>query len=294
MLVIDPKETATVDLHQYMLGAIAPRPIAFVSTISTEGVHNVAPYSFFNAFSSNPPIVIFSSNRKVKGNTTKDTLKNVEDTGECVINIMNYKTVRQLALASVEYPSEVSEFEKAGFTPLPSDLIKAPRVAEAIVQMECKVQEIIKLGDKGGAGNLIICEVIRLHIDESVLNEKSRIDPYKADLIARLGRHYYCHVTPESIFEISQPVDKIGMGFGKLPTHIRNSAVLTGNDLAALAAETNIPTDADCESMKLDEKVMNILAGNHQDRTLHLQTYAKELLAKGDIVNAWKVLMLEG
>lgn len=292
MLTIDPQNTPTPDLHQYMIGAIAPRPIAFVSTISEEGVANVAPYSFFNAFSSNPPIVVFSSNRKVRGNTTKDTLKNVEDTGECVINIVNYDMVYQMSLASVSYPPEVSEFDKSGLTPIPSDLVKPFRVKESPVQMECTVREIIKLGDQGGAGNLIVCNVVRMHINEDILNEKGRIDPYKADLVARMGRHYYCRVNGDAIFELPQSVEKIGIGVHQLPAAIRLSKVLTGNNLAQLASEIAIPTEADCEEVKTDEKVINILAGNIQDRELHLHTYAKELLDKHEVEKAWKVLMV--
>lgn len=292
MLTIDPQNTPTPDLHQYMIGAIAPRPIAFVSTISEEGVANVAPYSFFNAFSSNPPIVVFSSNRKVRGNTTKDTLKNVEDTGECVINIVNYDMVYQMSLASVSYPPEVSEFDKSGLTPIPSDLVKPFRVKESPVQMECTVREIIKLGDQGGAGNLIVCNVVRMHINEEILNEKGRIDPYKADLVARMGRHYYCRVNGDAIFELPQAVEKIGMGVHQLPAAIRLSKVLTGNNLAQLASEIAIPTDADCEEVKTDERVINILAGNTQHREFHLHTYAKELLDKQEVEKAWKVLMV--
>lgn len=292
MLTINPQEIATPDLHQYMIGAIAPRPIAFVSTLSPQGVANVAPYSFFNAFSSNPPLVIFSSNRKVKGNTTKDTLKNVEETGECVINIVNYNMVYQMSLASVEYPSDVSEFEKSGLTPVASDLVQPFRVKESPVQMECTVREIIKLGAKGGAGNLVICQVIRMHIDENMLTESGRLDPYKLDLVARMGRHYYCRANGDAIFELPQPVNKLGMGVHNLPAHIRLSNVLTGNNLAQLASEIALPTEAECAEMLTDEKVMNIMAGNAQDRENQLQQYAKELLAKGEVAKAWRVLML--
>lgn len=292
MLTINPQEIATPDLHQYMIGAIAPRPIAFVSTLSPQGVANVAPYSFFNAFSSNPPLVIFSSNRKVKGNTTKDTLKNVEETGECVINIVNYNMVYQMSLASVEYPSDVSEFEKSGLTPVASDLVQPFRVKESPVQMECTVREIIKLGAKGGAGNLVICQVVRMHIDENMLTETGRLDPYKLDLVARMGRHYYCRANGEAIFELPQPVNKIGMGVHNLPAHIRLSNVLTGNNLAQLASEIALPTEAECAEMLTDEKVMNIMAGNTQERENQLQQYAKELLAKGEVAKAWRVLML--
>lgn len=293
MLTIDPQNIATADLHQHMVAAIAPRPIAFVSTISGDGIANLAPYSFFNAFSSNPPIVVFSSNRKVRGNTTKDTLRNVEETGECVINIVNYNIVYQMSLTSVEYPSNISEFEKAGLTPIASDIVKAFRVKESPVQMECKVREIIKLGDQGGAGNLIICNVVRMHISEDILNEKGKIDPFKADLVARLGRHYYCRANGDAIFELPQPVDKIGMGVNMLPASIRLSNVLTGNNLAQLASEISMPTEEECEEVKTDERVINILAGNSQDRDFHLHTYAKELLDKKEVLKAWKVLLCD-
>jgi flavin reductase (DIM6/NTAB) family NADH-FMN oxidoreductase RutF len=289
---IDPSTLATVDLHQYMIGAISPRPIAFVSTVSPDGQANVAPYSFFNAFSSNPPIVVFSSNRKVRGNTTKDTLRNVEETGECVINIVNYDMVYMMSLASVEYPAGVDEFEKAGLTKLPSHTVAAPRVGESPVQMECKVRQIIPLGDSGGAGNLIICEVTHLHINENILSEKGRIDPYKADLVARMGRHYYCRVNGDAIFELPQPVDKIGMGVNALPEFVRRSDILTGNNLAQLASETSLPSDTDCDEVRHDPRVMNFLAGNQNDQESHRHGYARELLRAGEVSKAWKVLMV--
>ncbi len=292
MLSINPKEIPTSDLHQYMIGAIAPRPIAFVSTIDAQGRANVAPYSFFNAFSSNPPIVVFSSNRKVRGNTTKDTLKNVEEMGECVINIVNYNMVHQMSLASVEYPAEVSEFAKSGLTPIPSEVVKPFRVKESPVQMECKVKEIIRLGTEGGAGNLILCEVVRIHIQEEILSSTGRIDPYKADLVARMGRHYYCRVVPEAIFELPQPVNIIGMGVDSLPQNIRLSHVLTGNNLAQLASEIAMPTEIDCDEVRTDARVINILAGNSQDREKQLHQYAQELLANKAVAKAWKVLLI--
>ncbi|HQW04123.1 MAG TPA: flavin reductase family protein, partial [Saprospiraceae bacterium] len=188
MLTIDPKDTPQKDLHQFILGTVAPRPIAFVSTIDEEGNKNLAPYSFFNAFSSNPPIVVFSSNRRGSDNTTKDTLRNVRVSGECVINAVNYSMVRQMAVASVDFPTGVSEFEKTGLTPIPSDLVKAFRVAESPAHMECKVKDIITLGEGGGAGHLIICEVVRMHIAHEVLTDRKRIDPDKMDLMGRMGR----------------------------------------------------------------------------------------------------------
>ncbi len=292
MLTIDPTKIETPDLHQYIISSVAPRPIAFVSTMGADGSINLAPYSFFNAFSSNPPLVIFSSNRKVRGNTTKDTLKNVEDTGECVINIVNYKMVHQMSLASVEYPYGVNEFEKAGLTPLPSEIVKPLRVKEAPVQMECTVREIIKLGSKGGAGNLIICQVVRIHIREAILNEKGRIDPFKADLVARMGRHYYCRANGSAIFELPQPVNILGMGVHNLPEAIRLSNILTGNNLAQLASFISLPEEEACEVVKADERVMSILAGNLQEKEKQLHQYAKELLDTGDAEKAWKVLMI--
>ncbi len=242
MLTIDPEQIATKDLHQFMLGAVAPRPIAFASTISTDGVLNLAPYSFFNAFSSNPPIMIFSSNRRVANNTTKDTLKNVEDTGEVVINVVSHSISRQMALASVEYGPEVDEFKKAGFTPLASEKVRPFRVAESPVQMECVVEQILPLGNDGGAGNLIVCRMVLMHIAEEVLNDKGRIDPHKIDLVGRMGRFYYARASGNAIEEIVQEVNSLGIGFDSLPTSLRHSAWLTGNELAQIAALTAWPS----------------------------------------------------
>ncbi|HRK26810.1 MAG TPA: flavin reductase [Chitinophagales bacterium] len=244
MLTITPGAIPTADLHQYLLGAVAPRPICFASTISPEGIPNLAPYSFFNMFSSNPPIAVFSSNRRVGNNTTKDTLANVLATREVVINVVTYDIVRQMALCSIDYPPQISEFEKAGFTPLPSQLVKPFRVKESPVQMECKVTDIISLGEKPGAGNLVVCQVLLMHISETVLDEQQRIDPHKIDLMARMGRAFYCRASGNAIHHIYQPFNKIGIGFDQLPPTIRHSAVLTGNHLAQLAAFTQLP-DAD-------------------------------------------------
>lgn len=237
---IDPKETPTKDLHQYILGSIAPRPIAFVSSINEDGVQNLAPYSFFNAFSSNPPIAVFSSNRKVADNTTKDTLHNAEVQKELVINMVSYDIVRQMAISSVSYPTEVSEFEKTGLTPLPSELVNAPRVAESPVNMECRVKEIITLGDQGGAGHLIICEILMIHIDEEVL-DGNRIDPHKIDLMGRMGRTYYVRASGEAISSIYQSVANIPIGYDGLPENIRKSDVLSANDIAAMAGLKEFP-----------------------------------------------------
>ncbi|MEI6409604.1 MAG: flavin reductase family protein [Bacteroidota bacterium] len=282
MLRIDPTQIATKDLHQYMLGAVAPRPIAFASTISTEGVPNLAPYSFFNIFSSNPPIAIFSSNRRVANNTTKDTLKNVEDTGEVVINVVSHAIVRQMAVASIEYGSDVSEFVKAGLTPLASEMIKPFRVAESPVQMECKVERILPLGEGGGAGNLIICNIVLMHIAESVLNEKGRIDPNKIDLMGRMGRFYYARASGAAVEEIVQEVNIMGIGFDGLPDAIRHSPILTGNNLGQLAGMAALPTsDVAMGLAATDERVQRALASSSALQELH--QYAKEALDQNQL-----------
>lgn len=281
MLTIDPTQIPTKDLHQYILGAVAPRPIAFASTLSADGTPNLAPYSFFNAFSSNPPILIFSSNRRVSNNTTKDTLKNVEDTGEVVINVVSHAIVRQMALCSVEYDASVNEFEKAGFTPLPSERVKPFRVAESPVQMECKVEQILPLGEKGGAGNLIICRIVLMHIDERVLSETGRIDPHKIDLVARMGRFYYARASGPAIFEIAQTVTAIGVGFDVLPEGLRHSAVLTGNDLGHIAALTALPSREEVLAIANDERVVAALAQGTPIDALH--RLAKQLIGQNEV-----------
>jgi flavin reductase (DIM6/NTAB) family NADH-FMN oxidoreductase RutF len=278
MKVIDPKSTSTKDLHQYLLGAIAPRPIAFASTVDEKGNHNLAPYSFFNCFSSNPPILVFSSNRRVSNNSTKDTLHNIMQTREVVINVVNYNIVRQMALASIDYPSDVSEFEKAGLTPLPADLVQPMRVAESPAQMECKVKDIIPLGEEGGAGHLIICEVVRMHIQESVLDEDGKINPHKIDLMGRMGRAFYVRASGESIHKIFQPFNVQGIGFEALPESIRNSQVLTGNNLGMLASLPKPPNAADLAGIKEEEGVQVALASENPRRALHL--LAQKELAK--------------
>ncbi len=262
MVTIDPNNTPTKDLHQYILGAVSPRPIAFVSTLGINGVPNLAPYSFFNAFSSNPPLLIFSSNRRVANNTTKDTLKNVEDTGEVVINVVSHKIVRQMTVASIEFPEDVDEFKKAGLTPLPSQLVKPFRVAESPVQMECKVERIISLGDMGGAGNLIICRILLMHISESVLSEKGRIDPHKIDLMGRMGRFYYVRASGKAVEEIQQDVLPVGIGFDGLPKYIRDSKILSGNNLGQLAGLPKLPSmDEAFEFLKKDADAVKLLTG---------------------------------
>lgn len=291
MLSIDPASTPIPDLHQYLVGAVAPRPIAFASTLSESGTPNLAPYSFFNVFGSNPPVLVFSSNRRVRGNTTKDTLHNVEATGEVVINVVNYAIVRQMALASIEYPEDVSEFDKSGLTPIASDMVKPFRVKESPVQMECKVKEIMPLGTEGGAGHLIICDIVRIHLNENILNEQGRIDPHKADLMGRMGRAWYVRASGANVFPIVQSPKDIAIGFDRLPDDIKRSTILTGNDLAELAGVTVLPQASD-DIMK-DPRMMDIVAGNQQDQERQLHLYAKELVSKGEIDKAWQVLLRE-
>lgn len=288
MRTIDPEAIATKDLHQFIVGAVAPRPIAFASTIDENGVANIAPYSFFNAFSSNPPILVFSSNRRVADSGTKDTLHNVEKNKEVVINVVNYKMVRQMALASIGYPSEVSEFDKSGLTPLASETVAPFRIQESPVHFECRVQDIITLGDHGGAGHLIICKVLRLHIDQAVLNGE-RIDPQKLDLVGRLGRAHYVRASGDAIFDVYQSPLKLALGFDRLPDHLRQSKVLTGNELAQLAGLYELPSEAAITALLSEEAVTQALISVEQpDETLlyALHRLARQALEAGDAERA--------
>ncbi|MCB9334392.1 MAG: flavin reductase family protein [Lewinellaceae bacterium] len=290
MLTIDPTQIPTKDLHQYILGAVAPRPIAFASTLSTDGVPNLAPYSFFNAFSSNPPILIFSSNRRVANNTTKDTLKNVEDTGEVVINVVPYSIVRQMALCSIEFDAGVNEFEKAGLTPLPSERVKPFRVAESPVHMECVVERVLPLGALGGAGNLVVCRIVLMHINEQVLSDTGRIDPQKIDLMGRMGRFYYARASGDAVMEVVQKVTDIGVGFDALPEGLRHSKILTGNELARFASLQALPGREESLALLANgQGRANITAGTSLE-TLH--QLVREALNAEDLELAAKLAML--
>ncbi|MFT4576400.1 MAG: flavin reductase (DIM6/NTAB) family NADH-FMN oxidoreductase RutF [Polaribacter sp.] len=286
MLSIDPKEIPTGKLHGYLLGAIAPRPIAFASTIDADGNPNLSPFSFFNVFSANPPIMIFSPARRVRGNTTKHTLENVMEIKEVVINVVNYDIVHQMSLSSTEYPKGVNEFDKAGFTMLKSDKVKPFRVAESPVQFECKVTEIIHLGNEGGAGNLIVCEVVKLHINEAVLDENGAIDQHKIDLVARAGGSYYSRAK-EGFFEIPKPISTLGIGVDAIPLEIRNSTVLTGNDLGMLGNVEQLPIQQDVDNFAKDNANFVGL------ETVKKHTFAKEYLKKNDVESAWNVLLIK-
>ncbi len=286
MLSIDPKEIPTGKLHGYLLGAVAPRPIAFASTIDADGNPNLSPFSFFNVFSANPPIMIFSPARRVRGNTTKHTLENAMETKEVVINVVNYDIVHQMSLSSTEYAKGVNEFDKAGFTMLKSDKIKPFRVAESPVQFECKVTEIIHLGNEGGAGNLIVCEVVKLHINEAVLDENGAIDQHKIDLVARAGGSYYSRAK-EGFFEIPKPISTLGIGVDEIPLEIRNSTVLTGNDLGKLGNVEQLPSQENVDNFAKDNAKFIGL------NNLKKHTFAKQFLNTNDTESAWKVLLIK-
>ena len=277
--IIEPGSVPRHDFHQFIVGAIGPRPIAFVSTVDKDGHPNLAPYSFFNAFSSNPPIFVFSSNRRATNNTVKDTLSNVREVPEVVINAVNYNIVRQMAVASAQFPKEVNEFEKSGLTPQPADLVRPYRVKESPVSMECKVTDIITLGEQGGAGHLIICEMLRMHILEAVLDDRGRIVPDKLDLMGRLGRSYYVRASGSAIHTIVQSIDTMCIGFDQLPPGIRNSHIFTGNNLGQLAGLHDIPAKDDVLALKeSDARIREILAAENPLEGLH--RYAKEVMEK--------------
>ena len=293
MLTINPKELPVPKLHQYLLGAVGPRPIAFASTVDADGRPNLAPFSFFNVFSANPPILIFSPARSGRSNTTKDTYNNVKIVPEVVINVVNYDIVHQMSLASSPYQPGVSEFEKAGFTPLDSDEVKPKRVAESPVQFECKVNEVIELGQEGGAGNLIICEVVKIHINEAVLDENGMIDQQKIDLVSRMGGDWYCRADEKSMFIIKKPITTCGIGMDQLPADIRLSKVLTGNDLGHLAGIEVLPDETDVNEYKLLE--LSDLFVNLEDKPeeleLRLHERAQELLKENKLEEAWLTLL---
>jgi len=288
MTSFDPKNIPTNVLHGYLLSAVAPRPIAFASTMDIDGNPNLSPYSFFNVFSSNPPILIFSPARRVRDNSVKHTLMNAEATKEVVINVVNYDIVHQMSLSSSEYPEGVNEFEKAGLTMLKSDLVKPFRVAESPVQFECKVNEIIKLGTEGGAGNLIICEVVKFHISNDVLDKDNSIDQRKLDLVSRAGGSLYSRAN-KGFFEIPKPLSDLGIGVDKLPEEIKNSMVLTGNDLGMLANIKKLPSQKEVKSFinNLEEKYPKIIKASTREK----HKLARKYLSFSDVDSAWKILL---
>jgi flavin reductase (DIM6/NTAB) family NADH-FMN oxidoreductase RutF len=294
MRSIDPKELETAAFHGLLLSAVAPRPIAFASTMDADGRPNLAPFSFFNVFSSNPPIAIFSPARRVRGNTTKHTLDNVEVVKEVVINVVNYDLVQQMNLASTEYPEGVNEFEKAGLTPVPSDLVRPFRVKESPVQFECRVREVIKLGGEGGAGNLIVAEILRMHISEDVLTKEGNIDPHRLDLVARMGGDWYCRASGDAVFSIAKPGREHGIGVDALPEHIRESTILTGNDLGLLGGIAQLPSEDELNTFRADPKMAALIKWQHKNRNevqKQLHQNAQMLLAQGKVKEAWMMLL---
>lgn len=293
MLSIDPKEIPVPKLHGYLLSAVAPRPIAFASTIDEKGNPNLSPFSFFNVFSANPPIAIFSPARRGRNNTTKHTYENVKVHPEVVINVVSYDMVEQMSLASTEYAEGVNEFEKAGLTMLESDKVKPFRVAEAPVQLECRVNEVKELGDQGGAGNLVICEVVRIHIKEDILDEQGGIDTQKIDLVGRMGANWYVRANGSALFEVAKPLSTLGIGVDQIPEDIRNSEVLTGNNLGKLGNVQELPDETAVNEYKLIE--LSDLFQEYEDdpksleKELHKK--AQELLEENRVEEAWKTLL---
>ena len=273
---IDVKSGETDGLYQYLSAAVTPRPIAFVSTIDANGNKNLSPFSFFNVFSINPPILIFSPVRRVRNNTSKHTLDNVHQIKECVISLVTEEIGQQVSLSSCEFDAKTNEFEKAGFTEVKSDLITPSRIKESPINFECKVTDVITLGDKGGAGSLVLCEVLKMHIEEDILDDNNAIDPLKLNIVSRLGSDWYGKTTKESLYKITKPISRLGMGIDKLPEEIRNSEILTGNELAILASAESIPAKTVSEnSFTVSEK--------HEK--------AKQLLLEGNSEEAWQILL---
>jgi flavin reductase (DIM6/NTAB) family NADH-FMN oxidoreductase RutF len=278
MLSLDPKELPIPKLHHYLLGAVGPRPIAFASTIDSDGNMNLAPFSFFNVFSANPPILIFSPARSGRTGETKNTHDNVKDVAEVVINVVSHEMVHQMSLTSSPYPKGVSEFTKAGFTPLASETVKPFRVKESPVQFECKVLEVKELGQNGGAGNLVICEVQRIHINEEVLDENGMIDQTKIDLVARMGGNFYCRAHGNALFQVDKPITTLGIGIDSLPENIRFTNLLTGNDLGQLGNLLELPTD---------EQINSVIDDLDEELSIDL---AKQMLAQNNLLTAYAVL----
>lgn len=282
-----PQELKTPQLHGILLGSIGPRPIAFASTIDAEGRPNLSPYSFFNVFSANPPILIFSPARRVRNNTTKHTLENAEATKEVVINVVNYDIVQQMSLSSTEYPEGTNEFEKAGLSMLKSDLVKPFRVKESPVQYECKVKEVVHLGKEGGAGNLVIAEVVKVHVREDLMDEHLKIDQHKIDLVARMGGSWYSRAN-QGMFEVPKPLSSLGIGVDQMPHEVKNSSILTGNDLGKLGNVEMLPSQEEVNAF-IKENNMQAYVEENESSKLHI--IAQEYLEKDQVTEAWKILL---
>ena len=295
MKIIDPQELSTSDFYQYMIGAVVPRPIAFVSTIDQEGHVNLSPYSFFNAVSSNPPVLIFSPVNRTRDNTRKDTLDNVLEHGEVVINVVNYAVAEQMSLASTQYARGVNEFEKAGLTEVSSVHVRPPRVAECPVAFECRVQQVLPLGDEGGAGHLVVCEIVLAHVSEEILDEQQQIDPHRLDAVGRMGGSWYCRASGEALFEITRPGRETGIGVDALPRAVRHSKVLTGSDLARLAGIPQLPDTtklAEYADDPLIASAREALRMSPERRQEMLHEVAQEYLHRGELDRAWAALLV--
>lgn len=292
MKKININELTAMRRQEWLQHAIAPRPIGLVSTIDAEGRPNLSPFSFFNIFSSTPPILVFSPARRVRDNTTKHTLDNVMAVPEAVIHIVDETIVHRASLSSCEYPTGIDEFRMAGFTPIPSEHVRPPRVAESRVQMECRVLEVKPLGQEGGAGNLVICEIVAMHVDGSILNEASdMIDPFKLPLVARLGADWYCRVNEGSLFEVEKPNQQLGIGFPGLPAEIRHSGILTGEQLARLANVTSIPDAVPSFDDPHVRQIVQYFSTNPEEMEIELHKHAARLINEGRIADAWQVLL---
>ena len=275
---IDIAAGETENLYQYLSAAVTPRPIAFVSTIDSKGNKNLSPFSFFNIFSIKPPVLVFSPVRRTRNNTSKHTLDNLHQVKECVVSLVSQEMVQQVSLSSCDFDAETNEFEKAGFTELKSDIVTPARVKESPINFECKINDIISLGKEGGAGNLVIAEVLKMHINENVLSKNKEIDPIKLNIVSRLGANWYAKTTKESIYEITKPKSRIGMGIDNLPEKIKSSDILTGNELAILASWENIP----------DKKEFAV---RNNKNTTEKHILAKDFLSQGDSEKAWQILL---
>ena len=290
MVTKDATQLTGLQLQNILQYVIAPRPICFASTINNKGEINLSPFSYFNLFSVQPPICVFSPSRRLRDNTTKHTLDNINEVAECVINIVNYDMVAQTSLASCEYPQGVNEFVKAGFTMLPSEMVKPPRVAESPVQLECKINQVVTLGENAGSGNLVIAEILRIHLSESILDNNGNIDQTKLDLVARLGGNYYARINSDALFQLDKPNEKIGMGFDQLPAFIVQADWLSNNEKAQLANLNNPPAKETAFEM-LDDIHKEMCINTNNDTQLMMQNKIKELLQKGEALNAWCIAM---
>ncbi len=291
---VDPKDISTGELHGLMLGTIGPRPIAFASTVDGEGRVNLSPYSFFNVFSSNPPTLIFSPARRVRDNTIKHTLENAMETGEVVVNVVNHAIVEQMSLSSTEYDRGVNEFVKSGLTEVASEQVAPPRVAESPAAYECKVKEVIHLGQEGGAGNLIVCEVLLAHFHDDIFDSQGKPDPFKADLVGRMGGDWYCRANGDALFTLPKPNREKGIGVDQIPAGIRDSTVLTGNNLGRLGNISALPSAEEVAEFAKKPEIQELMQRfkNHRESLeYHLHQHAQTFLNDNQLHKAWLTLL---